>query len=211
MKLTTIDWREFTLMPAMVDLTARMSSRVFLGQELARNEDWLQITKGYTVDAFIAMDLLTKYPVNLRPYIGRLFPACNRVRNYYKRSRALIDPVMKKREEMRRAAAAAGEPAPVFNDALEWIVQESKALNTGYDAVTFQLILSAVAINTTADCLHSVIVNLIQHPESMQAVRDEIVQVLKTEGWKKTSLYSMKTLDSAIKETQRIRPFFLGK
>ncbi|KAJ8125785.1 hypothetical protein O1611_g7855 [Lasiodiplodia mahajangana] len=205
------EWREIMLLPAMVDLVARLSSRVFLGEELARNEAWLQITKGYTVDAFDTINILTKYPTNLRPYISWLVPECKRVRDYYTRAKALIDPVMKKREDMRRVASAAGEPAPVFIDALEWIVQEAKALNSGYDAATFQLILSAVAINTTADLLHSVIVNLIQHPEAMQAVRDEIVQVLSTEGWKKTSLYNMKVLDSVIKETQRVRPFFLGQ
>ncbi|KAI0875825.1 cytochrome P450 monooxygenase [Hypoxylon argillaceum] len=204
----SIEWHEINLMSAMNDVTARMSSRVFLGDQLARDEEWLQITKGYSLDAFKAINILTKYPINLRPYIGWIFPECRRVQDYYKRSRALIDPVLKKREDMARAASAADEPDPVFNDVLEWIVQESKALHTGFDAATFQLILSTVAISTTADCLHSVLVNLIQHPEVMQAVRDEIVQVLKTEGWKKTSLYNMKTLDSVIKETQRIRPFF---
>ncbi|KAI0102283.1 cytochrome P450 monooxygenase [Nemania sp. FL0031] len=204
------EWREVLLLPAMNDMIARMSSRVFLGEELSRNEEWLQITQGYTVDAFDAMNMLTKYPINVRPYIGWLFPECRRVKDYYTRAKALIDPVMKKREDMRRAALAAGEPVPVYNDALEWIVQEAKAINSTYDAATFQLILSAVAIQTTSDLLHSVIVNLIQHPESMQAVRDEIVQVLGTDGWKKTSLYNMKVMDSAIKETQRVRPFFLA-
>lgn len=188
-----------------------MSSRVFLGEELARNEEWLRIMKGYTVDAFLAIDVLTKYPTNLRPYIGWLFPECRRVRDYYSRVRMLIDPVLKKREDMAQAALAAGQPAPVFNDALEWIKQESKANNTAYDIATFQLIISAVAVNTTTDTIHSTLVALLQHPGALQAVRDEIVQVLKTEGWKKTSLYSMKLMDSALKETQRVRPFFLGK
>ncbi|KAJ8107121.1 hypothetical protein ONZ43_g6835 [Nemania bipapillata] len=201
--------REIILMPVIRDITARMSSRVFLGQKLARDEAWLQITKGYTVDATHGLNLLAKYPVNLRPYIGWLFPECRRMGKYYKRAKDLIDPVMKERDDMRRAAAAASEPAPVFHDALEWIVQESKALNSGYDAATFQLIMSVVAISTTADTLHSILVNLIQHPEFMQTVREEIIQVLKAEGWNKTSLYNMKALDSAMKESQRIKPIFL--
>ncbi|TGJ81506.1 hypothetical protein E0Z10_g7264 [Xylaria hypoxylon] len=202
------EWREIEIMPALRDITARMSSRVFVGEELARNEDWLQITTNYTVDAFVAINLLSVYPVNLRPYIGWLFPECRRMRNYYKRTREMIDPVMKKRDSMKQAALAAGQPAPVYNDALEWIVQESKEHNYGYDTATFQLIVSTVAINTTTDLLQSVLADLIRHPEAMQAVRDEIVHILKVDGWKKSSLYNMKLLDSALKETQRINPVF---
>ncbi|KAI1118241.1 cytochrome P450 monooxygenase [Nemania sp. NC0429] len=204
------EWHEVTLMPAARDIIARMSSRVFLGEELARNEEWLRIMKGYTVDMFRAFDVLTRYPTNLRPYIGWLFPECRRVRDYYGRVKNLVEPVLKKREEMAQAALAAGQPAPEYNDALEWIKQESKANNIKYDTTTFQLIISTVAVNTTTDALHSTLVALLQHPGSLQAVRDEIVQVLKTEGWKKTSLYNMKLMDSALKETQRVRPFFLA-
>ncbi|KAI0449875.1 cytochrome P450 monooxygenase [Xylaria acuta] len=207
-KLIFEEWREITIAHALLDITARMSSRIFLGEELARDEEWLRITKNYTVDAVGAVIVLSKYPVNLRPYIGWLFPECRRVKDYYKRTRNVINPILKKRQDMKQAALAAGQPAPVFNDALEWIEQESKELNSGYDAVIFQLILSTVAISTTADLLQSVLVDLIQHPESMQAVRHEIVHVLGQEGWKKSSLYNLKLLDSVIKETQRIRPLF---
>ncbi|KAI1741756.1 cytochrome P450 monooxygenase [Xylaria scruposa] len=202
------EWREISITPLMIDITARMSSRVFLGEELARNEEWLYITKNYTVDGTEAVNALSKYPVNLRPYIGWLFPECRRVNDYFRRSRNLIDPILKKRREMKEAALAAGQPVPSYNDALEWIEQESNALNSRYDPVEFQLILSLVAIATTSDLLQSTLVELIKHPEAMQAVRDEIAHVLRQDGWKKTSLYNLKLMDSVIKETQRIRPFF---
>ncbi|KAI0441437.1 cytochrome P450 monooxygenase [Xylaria telfairii] len=202
------DWSEIAIRPAILDITARMSSRVFLGEELARDDEWLRITKNYTVDAVEAVFKLQKYPVNLRPYIGRFFPECKRVHAYYKRTKDVINPILKKRQDMKRAALTAGQPAPVFNDALEWIEQESKAFSSGDDVVSFQLILSVVAISTTADLLQSVLIDLIQHPESMQAVREEIVRILGQEGWKKSALYNMKLLDSVIKETQRIKPIF---
>ncbi|KAI0408280.1 cytochrome P450 monooxygenase [Xylaria palmicola] len=202
------DWREIEISPAIRDVTTRMTSRVLLGEELARDEEWLRIMKNYSVDITAGIIVLSRYPVNLRPYIGWLFPECRRVRDYYSRAQALIAPVWKKREDLKRVALATGQPAPVFNDALEWITQESKGLNCASDVVTFQLVMSLVAISTTTDLIQGVLVDLIQHPDSMQAVRDEIVQILKQSGWKKTSLYNMKLLDSVIKETQRIRPIF---
>ncbi|KAI0423423.1 cytochrome P450 monooxygenase [Xylaria sp. FL1042] len=202
------DWKEMVMMPPLRDITVRMSSRVFLGEELSRNDDWLHIMSNYTVDVFIAGTTLSAYNKNLRPYIGWLFPECRRIKDYYWRARNLIEPIMKNRENLKRAALAEGQPEPVFNDALEWLVQESKKQKSGYDVATFQLIISLVATNTTTDLLHLTLVDLIQHPETLQAVRDEIAQVLKADGWKKTSLYNMKLLDSVIKESQRINPAF---
>ncbi|KAI2628259.1 cytochrome P450 monooxygenase [Xylaria nigripes] len=203
-------WHEVTLMPTLLNVTARMSSRVFLGKELARNEELLEIIRGYTNNMLIGNERLRGYPTNWRPFLGRLpiFPECRRLRNFYSRGRELIISVMEKREHMKREASAAGQPAPVFNDALEWIEKESKERTFQYDVVTFQIVLSLVAVSTTADLLQTTLLDLIKHPEAMQSVRDEMVQVLKAEGWTKSSLYQMKLLDSVIKESQRVKPLF---
>ncbi|KAI0518117.1 cytochrome P450 monooxygenase [Xylaria bambusicola] len=202
------DWHEIQIMPALRDVTARMSSRVFLGKELARSAEWLEITTNYTNITMMALAKLTNYYPAIRPYVGRFFPESRRVQTYYKRARALIDPVMEKRAALKRAAIEAGQPEPIYNDALEWIAKESKEHNFKCDVANFQLMISVVAISTTSDLLQCTLINLIKHPETMQAARDEIAHVLKTEGWRKTSLYSMKLLDSILKESQRIKPFF---
>ncbi|KAI3321282.1 cytochrome P450 monooxygenase [Xylariaceae sp. AK1471] len=204
------EWHEVTLSPTIRDIIARMSARVFLGHELCRNKDWLHIMVNYTVDLFEAVTILQRYPVRLRRYIAWLFPACVRVRSHRTRARGVIDPVIAKREEARQAALVAGQPIPYFNDALDWIHQESKDRNCNYDVATIQLTMSVVAIQTTTDLVQQVIVDLIQHPEAMQPIRDEIANVLRADGWKKSSLYNMKLLDSVIKESQRIKPFFSG-
>ncbi|CAG1989494.1 unnamed protein product [Fusarium graminearum] len=45
-----------------------------------------------------------------------------------------------------------------------------------------------------------------RHPEYIEPLRQEAVQLLHEEGWKKTTLFKMKLLDSAIKESQRMKP-----
>jgi hypothetical protein len=60
----------------VLDLVARMSSRVFLGPELCRDPRWLEVTKNYTVDAFIAADKLRLYPASLRWFLNYILPEC---------------------------------------------------------------------------------------------------------------------------------------
>lgn len=50
-----------------------------------------------------------------------------------------------------------------------------------------------------------------RNPEILTELRHEMVQVLRDGGWKKTSLYNMKLLDSVIKESMRLKPTVIGR
>ncbi|OMP85357.1 Ent-kaurene oxidase [Diplodia seriata] len=75
-----------------------------------------------------------------------------------------------------------------------------------YDPVVNQLFFSVVALHTTGDLITHAILDLVTHPEVIEDLRDEVRQVLKEDGWKKTSLYKMKLMDSFLKESQRLNP-----
>ncbi|XP_044717952.1 cytochrome p450 domain-containing protein [Hirsutella rhossiliensis] len=44
------------------------------------------------------------------------------------------------------------------------------------------------------------------HPELIEPLREEIIAVLSQSGWSKRSLYSLKLMDSVLKESQRMKP-----
>lgn len=48
--------------------------------------------------------------------------------------------------------------------------------------------------------------NLAEHPQFIQPLRDEVINVIGRQGWKKSFLYNLKLLDSVLKESQRLRP-----
>ncbi|KAI0593871.1 cytochrome P450 [Biscogniauxia sp. FL1348] len=200
------EWRELALRPAILDIIARMSSRVFLGEELCQNKDWLEITKEYTVNLGSAVFELASYPIPLRRFVHWFLPLCKTLRERNLRAKKIIAPVIAKRAEIRRAAQAAGQEVPFFNDALDWLEQEAKAVGADYSPDNTQLLLSFVAIHTSSDLLGQVILDIAQHPEIIPEVRAEIVRELGANGWKKTSLYNMKLLDSIMKESQRRKP-----
>lgn len=105
--------------------------------------------------------------------------------------------------EQREASIAAGNTLG-YVDAIEWFRQVSKGRK--YDPVHVQLTLSFVAIHTTADMLTQLMFDLAEHPEYIQPLREEVINVLSKHGWRKTSSYNMKLMDSVLKECQRLRP-----
>lgn len=196
----------------MLDTVARLSSRVFLGDRLCRNEHWLRMTKSYTVTAFQAAQSLRVYPRYLRKLVHWFQPECRQLRAQLDEAREIIALVIEERHQARKTAAEAGQSIPEYNDAIDWADQEAGLKGSSrYDPAVFQLILSVAAIHTTTDLTSQVILDLAQHPEFIQPLREEISSVLSAEGWKKTALYNLKLLDSCIKESQRMKPINASK
>ncbi|KAF5846076.1 hypothetical protein GGP41_008564 [Bipolaris sorokiniana] len=198
------DWQETLILDSMLDIIARLSSRVFLGDRLCRNEDWLKITKAYTVDMFRAAFNLTLVPLPLRSFLSIFSKECRIVVGHLRRAQELIRPVIEERRLLKEQARREGKPIPQFNDAIEWGEQECKGIS--YDPASLQLTLSFAAIHTTSDLLSKILLLLAREPELIEPLREEIIRVLKKDGWSKTSLYNMKLLDSTMKEAQRVLP-----
>ncbi|EXF77903.1 ent-kaurene oxidase [Colletotrichum fioriniae PJ7] len=197
-------WQEYNTKDTILDLICRLSSRVFLGDEVCRDEAWLAITKSYTVNAFLGAEILRPYPYWLRYAANVFLPECKTLRRQVSDSRDIIEPVLQRRRDARQRAREGGEPAPKFNDGIDWFEEESQGRE--YDVVGAQLGLSVVAIHTTTDLLVETMLRIAEHPELFDALRKEIIEVLTAEGWKKTALFNMKLMDSVLKESQRLKP-----
>lgn len=88
-----------------------------------------------------------------------------------------------------------------------------------------QLALSVVAIHTTTELLTGSLLDLAQNQDFIDALREEMIPVLEEQNsvetgdaegtvktsWKKNSLYRLKLLDSALKESQRLHTRDIGE
>ncbi|KLU92243.1 hypothetical protein MAPG_11189 [Magnaporthiopsis poae ATCC 64411] len=198
------DWAEVNVNGALVDVVARLSSRVFLGAELCRNERWLDITKTYTANLMRPFIFLGFFPRVLQPLIALFDPNCQALKNQLARAREIVDVEVNRRRKERQECAVKGVTPTIYNDAIDWAEMESTT--APYDPTEFQLTLSFAAIHTTSDLLMSALVTLIANPGSIQLLRQEMLEVLPSGGWNKNSLYHLKLMDSAIKESQRLKP-----
>lgn len=100
-----------------IRLVARVSSRVFLGEEICRNDDWLRVTREYTVNGFMAAEELRLWPAPLRGIVHWFLPSCQRARADVAETRSIISDVLEK----RRLQKQRGEKVD-YEDALEWYV-----------------------------------------------------------------------------------------
>ncbi|KAI7281913.1 hypothetical protein KC345_g3859 [Hortaea werneckii] len=192
------------LKQGILDMVARLSSRVFLGQDLCRNEQWLHIAKNYTVDSFIAARLLRLVPSVFRPVVHWFMPHCIRVRNEYADANKLIMPKIERRKERAEKAIAAGSKPPKTADTIGWMYEVARGRQVNY--VAAQLSLTLAAIHTTTEAITTAMLDIIEQPEVAQALRQEVMDVVSEQGWSKTALYKLRLMGSFLKESQRCHP-----
>ncbi|KAF6807698.1 cytochrome p450 [Colletotrichum musicola] len=197
------DWHEIRPSRDLAALVARTSARLFLGEELCRNTDWVRASSAYTDTVFQAVQVLRQFPPVLRPIANRLLPICKQTRAALKACRHVMRPVVAARQARKLEPSAKGEPEPVYDDALEWCQKEYA---TDRDPADSQISLAMVAIHPTTDQLTETMIQIARHPELFELLREEITTVLGTEGIQKTALYNLKLLDSVTKESQRLKP-----
>ncbi|KAK4640033.1 hypothetical protein QC761_0087740 [Podospora bellae-mahoneyi] len=200
--MASATWQPVEIRDTILRLIARISSRVFLGSELCRNEDWLKVTRDYTADAMRAAIELRFVPKPVRFLAHWFMPSCQKARVHVQEARRIIGPVLEKRRAQKMAGNGSFD-----DDAIEWF--EREAQGKPYDPVIAQLVMSMAAIHTTTDLTVQVLADLVQHPDIIDPLHEEIESALREGGWTKNSLYNMKLLDSVIKESQRIKPIGL--
>lgn len=107
---------------------------------------------------------------------------------------------------------------------MTWLIEEGRAVDQPIDLLVNALLSSNfVAIHTSSIvCINYMmsgshlanneqrqsvthaLYNLAAYPEYQQPIRDEIVEVLKAEGWTKQAFGKMWKLDSFMRESQRM-------
>lgn len=193
-------------------LVARLSTLVFMGPESCYDREWIDIVIGFTVNFMLANMALRAYPRWLRPLANHVEPQCRLLRAQERRAREIIDEKLAarrafKEEEQNMGSGSEAQPS----NALDWFQSQHRRLGGEYNPTLTQLMLSLVAIHTTADLLTQVILDLAVHRELMEPLRKEIMEALDGKPIDKAATHKMKLLDSVMKETQRMKPIQIGE
>ncbi|KAJ0118022.1 cytochrome P450 monooxygenase [Diaporthe amygdali] len=96
------EWQEIFLLHLIPQIVAQVSSRVFVGQDLCRNPQWLRIAVNYTTDSVVAARVITRWPRVLQPLAHWFIPDCRKVRQHVKVARQLMRPFIQQRLQERQ-------------------------------------------------------------------------------------------------------------
>lgn len=197
------EWRTFKLSESLLNIVARLSARVFGGEKLCQNARWLEISKMYTVNIFLAARDLRKYTAIVRPLMQWFLPRCKTLRTQVYDARQLLAAEMEARKRETMNDIATGGKAAKKEDTIGWLTEITNGADI--DLVGSQLGLSIAAIHTTSMSMAMAILDLCLHPEVVLPLRNEVISVLKKYGMCREALYKLEYMDSFLKESQRTR------
>ncbi|KAL9618286.1 MAG: hypothetical protein Q9160_006997 [Pyrenula sp. 1 TL-2023] len=207
------DWTEIDISAQILRLICRISGRAFVGNELYRNEEWVDISckdsyqmHKFTKDIFLSALKLRAIPSFLRPIAAVLISDLRRVYQHNDRARALVQPILQQRE--RDGKTVSGYAAP--SDTIQWIrdlIPEEDREDYALQGA-LQLAITAVSVQSTSKLIVNIILNLMKYTGYVPILQEEIRSVLADcDGqWTLESMARLQKLDSFMKESLRYEP-----
>lgn len=189
-------------------MIAQLTAEVRSGKELSQKSEWRRLSVDFTIHTFMAASDLNNWPKFLRPVVHWFLPSFRLVRTDIEETRALYAPVVAARMAKKQEAVAIGENPPEYDDMMYWMDEHSKGAR--FDGVMAQLMIAQALIHGTADLITQALFDICERPHLLEDLRAEIVSVVSKEGLTHTSLSNLYLMDSVVKESQRIKPLFLG-
>lgn len=201
------EWKECVIGGNLLRTISRLIALIFLGEEFMNSEEWQRISIMYTVDAFIAARTLNTWPAPLRPIVHWFLPECRKIREEVKMVQKFITPVVDRRRE--ELAANSGQPRKKVLDSVDWFVAAAKG--KPFDYALAELSLAMASIHTTNNTLSYIFFDLLENPEWIPRLREEVKEVFGTSGkWEKNTLFHLRLMDSVLKESMRLHPHSIG-
>ncbi|KAI9669152.1 MAG: hypothetical protein M1831_000745 [Alyxoria varia] len=194
-------WQRRELAADSLHIISRLSGRVFVSEDLCRDETWLRLALSMAhtfVRASVHLQLVPSY---LRPAARYMLPSCRELKTSTNKARKVLEPIIERRRELKK-----GNSDSQPNDAIEWF--EEIGHDKGYDPVPPQLQLVLASVATTGDFFIQVMNNLCTYPEFIAPLREEAEQVVKDNGGSlpTAALKELHLMDSFLKESIRMKP-----
>ncbi|KAL8952796.1 MAG: hypothetical protein Q9222_001300 [Ikaeria aurantiellina] len=204
---------EVVLGETLLRLVARISARFIVGLPLCRDDEWLRISTTVGMNVFtqvLVVRLLPSILQPLRPLVVRCLPMWYRLRENLETAYRLLESTLVESRTAEKSIQSAdeGEATPLVH----WMSNngrndvESELVNVARR----QIFLGLGSIHTTASAANHAIHDLCAHPELIDPLREELEEVIKSEGGlTKVALTKLWKLDSFLSESQRVNPPFL--
>ena len=164
------DYVEVPMADVILECVARASNRMFGGEALSKNREWVKTTIDYANAGFMSALKIKKYPYYIRYLVAPFIPEIQMIKKHHKLAREVIVPILRQRE-------ANGIKPPDF---LQWMADGAKGSEQDKDFIAeIQLKITLAALHTSAAPPMQLVYDLCHRPQFIQPLRDEIEAVIK--------------------------------
>lgn len=180
----------------------RVTSRVLVGQELCRNEDYIRSSMAFTDSIFINGLVLSMVPFGCLRILG------SNICSYFHRRKLekALGPVIPVVQQ--RLLALETSPSQHL-DALDWTIELSRAYHQEYKPrrIALQLLHNLWAGSAApAGLVIQILFQILLKPGYLTPLLNEIVDAISTYGYTEKGFNSMLLLDSFVREINRLYP-----
>ncbi|KAK7681998.1 hypothetical protein QCA50_014962 [Cerrena zonata] len=194
------DWTLVRILPLAQYVVSRASNRVFVGSQICRVPEYIDLAVRHTVEVSNTRKILGWFPGVTR-HLAPLFTSDSN--KAHETCKTLIGPVIKERLRIHKEVGNNWEDKP--RDVMQSVIEV--CLSKGYDIdvmVATVLLLNFVSIHNTSNSFTQALFHLAGQPKYIAPLRAEIASVLEKEDLSKNALAKMPKLDSFMRESQRV-------
>ncbi|OOQ86347.1 putative cytochrome P450 [Penicillium brasilianum] len=156
-------------------IVTRVGARIFIGDDLCREEKWLKASIDYTKNIFLTIALLRPFPDFLHPIVGRMLPSSRSLdRQLVHIKDQVLGPLIEKR---RRMEAGSNPSYKKPDDFLQWMMDLAKTEKESHPhnlAHRLLGITSMAVVHTSAMSLTHSLYDLLVMKQWIQPLLEEI-------------------------------------
>ncbi|CAK4008142.1 P450 monooxygenase [Lecanosticta acicola] len=208
------NWTSVRLYSSCMKIVSRGANRVFCGQDLCRNPEFLEHSRRYTEAVFGAAAVINLFPLWARTVVAPI--ATYAMRRELEACKRIALPVI---AERLRSTHVADSQRDANSDALQWLIEDciergdSSELDPTFICRRL-LRLNMAAIHTTSISITITLLDVYSSPDRndiVESLREECHRVLAANGgkWTENAVSHLVRVDSAIKESMRLCSFGL--
>ncbi|CAI7645659.1 unnamed protein product [Penicillium crustosum] len=201
------DWTVIPVYDAVLGIVCLLSSRVFVGLPLSRDEDWIRVSTQYAMDAGHEAHSLSAYHPILRPLVAPFL--VKRMKQHRASARKMLQPVIGRILSVDSSTDTKSDTQS--GDLMRYVLRHYESEPPMELLARDQLVTSFVAMHTTTICITQALFDLAARPEYIPSLREELEGVIGKGGTQdchldKESMVKLRKIDSFVRESQRMNP-----
>ncbi|KAF7332873.1 hypothetical protein MVEN_02392400 [Mycena venus] len=177
------EWKLITVVPTIMQIISRSTSRVFLGLPLCRNQEYLDLTNNHNMRIF--------FRLTDSPYLPKLPETDYRSADHDS-------------QECQIERDVGHEWPDRPNDLISWLLDFAEEEERTAEALVRRILTLNLAAHNTWMSLTAALYDLTRYPEYVLPLREEAEWVVADQGWTRTSISNMVKIDSFLRESQRL-------